>query len=129
MGFHKRFITKDLILSDIQNLDILLSSDALFFDNWSGRFCSDLNKKERALRNKIKEDQKFLSGCPDKHPQYGELKSISEALIGLITNPTWLDIHFTKTKLGLEFPFDWGGNFEIQKEKCIQEIIKYYDMV
>jgi hypothetical protein len=129
MGFHKRFITKDLILSDIKNLDILLSADALFFDSWSERFCSDLDTEERKLREKIKEDQRILSGCHDKHEDYNKLNSLSETLIGLITNPTWLDIHFTKTKLHLEFPFDWGGNFEIQKEKCIQEIIKYYDMV
>lgn len=127
MGFHKRYITKDTILTHINDLDTLFKADALIMDNWSKKFSDDLNKEERLLREKIKEDQKFLSGCPDKHPDYPKLNSLSEALIGLMTNPTWLDIHFTKTKLGLQFPFEDGGLFEVQKNKCIKSIITYYD--
>jgi hypothetical protein len=127
MGFHKRYLNKEIILSNLDNIDRLLKADALIMDMWSNKFVNDLNQEERLLREKIKEDQKFLSGCPDKHEDYSKLNSLSEALIGLMTNPTWLDIHFTKTRLCLEFPFNFGGNFEIQKEKCIQEIIKYYD--
>ena len=126
MGFHKRYITKETILLNISDLDRLFKADALIMDMWSTRFTNNLNLKERKLREKIKEDQKFSSGCPDKHPQYSELKSLSEALIGLMTNPTWLDIHFTKTELGLQFPFEWGGQFETQKNKCIESIIEYY---
>ena len=128
MGFHKRYISKETIISHITDLDTLFKADALIMDNWSTRFTNDLNREERQLREKIKEDQKFLSGCPDKHPDYHKLNSLSEALVGLMTNPTWLDIHFTRTKLGLQFPFEDGGLFEVQKDKCIKAIIDYYDL-
>ena len=127
MSFSKRYITKETILLHISDLDRLFKSDALIMDMWSRKFSNDLNRDERKLRENIKEEQKFLSGCPDKHPQYSELKSLSETLIGLLTNPTWLDIHFTKTKLGLQFPFELGGDFETQKNKCIESIIEYYN--
>ena len=128
MGFHKRYIRKENILDSISKLDTLLNAEILIMDNWSNRFTNDLNREERQLREKIKEDQKFLSGCPDKHPDYDKLNSLSEALVGLMTNPTWLDIHFTKTKLGLQFPFEDGGLFETQRDKCIKAIIDYYDL-
>jgi len=40
MGFHKRFITKDIIMStNEEHLDTLFSSDALIFeDDWSMQF-------------------------------------------------------------------------------------------
>ena len=127
MGFHKRYINKVCILENITDLDTLFKADALIMDMWATKFTNDLNREERQLREKIKEDQKFLSGCPDKHPDYDKLDSLSEALVGLMTNPTWLDIHFTKTKLGLQFPFEDGGLFEVQRDKCIKAIIDYYD--
>jgi hypothetical protein len=97
-------------------------------DSWSNQFTNDLDPSERKLREKIKEDQKYSSsGCTDKHPDYPKLKSLSETLIGLMTNPTWLDIHFTKTKLNLQFTLEDSGQFEIQKNKCIASIIEYYD--
>lgn len=126
MGFHKRFITKYSVLEHINDIDSLFDADALIMDNWSRKFSDDLNLEERKLREKIKEDQKFLSGCPDKHEDYSKLNSLSEALIGLMTNPTWLDIHFTKTKLGLQFSFEDSGLLESQKNKCIESIIEYY---
>lgn len=126
MGFHKRYIKKQNILDNISKLDILLNSDILIMDDWSNRFTKDINLSERKIREKIKEEQKYLSGCPDKHPDYTQLNSLSEALIGLMTNPTWLDIHFTKTKLGLQFSFEDLGLFETQKNKCIESIIEYY---
>lgn len=127
MGFNKRFITQYSILENISNLDRLFKADALIMDMWSTRFTNDLNQEEREIREKIKEDQRILSGCPDKHPDYNKLKSLSETLISLKTDPTWLDIHFTKTKLGLQFPFEDGGLFEVQKNKCIKAIIDYYN--
>jgi hypothetical protein len=128
MGFHKRYVKKENILNSISDLDTLLSSEILIMDSWSNQFTNDLDPSERKLREKIKEDQKYSSsGCTDKHPDYPKLKSLSETLIGLMTNPTWLDIHFTKTKLNLQFPLEDSGQFEIQKNKCIASIIEYYD--
>ena len=74
MGFNKRYITKETILLNISDLDRLFKADALIMDNWSRKFSDDLNREERQLREKIKEDQKYSSGCPDKHPDYPQLK-------------------------------------------------------
>jgi len=39
MGFNKRFITKNKILStNNSDLDILFSADALIMDDWSSKF-------------------------------------------------------------------------------------------
>lgn len=127
MGFHKRYLSKEIVLSNLNNIDKLLKADALIMDMWSTRFVNDLNREERLLREKIKEDQKFLSGCPDKHEDYSKLNSLSEALIGLTVNPTWLDIHFVQDKLGrFELQLDEFGNLDKLKQKAISAIIEYY---
>ena len=92
------------------------------------KFYQDLDPIERKLRIKIKEDQKYSSGCPDNHQDYPKLKSLSETLISLKTNPTWLDIHFTQDKLGrFELEINEFGVFDILKEKAIKAIINYYE--
>jgi hypothetical protein len=88
-----------------------------------------LNREERQLREKIKEDQKYSSGCPDKHPDYPQLNSLSEALIGLMTNPTWLDIHFVQDKLGrFQLEIDEFGDFEKLKTKSIEAIVNHFNI-
>lgn len=130
MGFHKRNITKEIILSNINNIDSLMNADAFTFDDWGYKFIKDLNIEERKIREQIKEDQKIISGCPDKHHRYKELKSLSETLISLFNNPSWLDIHFTQEKLGrFELQLEEMGVFEILKEKSIKSIIKYYETI
>jgi hypothetical protein len=129
MGFHKRFITKYSVLENISDLDNLFDADALIMDDWSGKFSNDLNHEERKLREKIKEDQKYSSGCPDKHPDYPQLNSLSEALIGLMTNPTWLDIHFVQDKLGrFQLEIDEFGDFEKLKTKSIEAIVNHFNI-
>jgi len=129
MGFNKRYITKETILLNISDLDRLFKADALIMDNWSRKFSDDLNREERQLREKIKEDQKYSSGCPDKHPDYPQLNSLSEALIGLMTNPTWLDIHFVQDKLGrFQLEIDEFGDFEKLKTKSIEAIVNHFNI-
>ena len=129
MGFHKRYITKETIISHITDLDRLFKADALIMDMWSTNFTNDLNREERQLREKIKEDQKYSSGCPDKHPDYDKLDSLSEALIGLMTNPTWLDIHFVQDKLGrFQLEIDEFGDFEKLKTKSIEAIVNHFNI-
>lgn len=128
MGFHKRNITKDIILSNINDIDSLMSADAFIFDDWGYKFIKDLNIEERKLRKQIKEEQKLLTGCPDKHPKYKELKSLSETLVSLFNNPTWLDIHFTQDKLGrFDLKLEEMCVFEILKQKSIDRIIEHYN--
>jgi hypothetical protein len=127
MGFHKRFITKEGILNNIQNLETYFDSDALIFDSWSSKFYEDIDPEERQIRKEIIEDNAFLGGCPDQHRNYYHLDSLAETLISLKTNPNWLDIHFTKQKLGLQFSNEISGVFEDQVKSCIDKIIEYYE--
>lgn len=129
MGFHKRYISKETIISHITDLDTLFKADALIMDMWSTRFTQDLDEEERKIRQKIKEDQKLLSGCPDKHPDYHKLNSLSETLIDLMTNPTWLDIHFVQDKLGrFQLEIDEFGDFEKLKTKSIEAIVNHFNI-
>ena len=127
MGFHKRFINKEGILNNIDNLNNYFNSDALIFDSWSSNFYNDIDEEERNLRNKMIEENKFLTGCPDQWTHYNELESLAETLISLKTNPTWLDIHFTKQKLELQFSNEISGLFEEQVNSCIDKIIEHYE--
>lgn len=129
MGFHKRNITKEIILSNINNIDFLLSSDASVLDDWSSKFIKDIDAKERIIREEIKKELMYSSGCPDRYENYKILKSLSETLISLMTNPSWLDIHFTQDKLGrfTDLKLEEMGVFEILKQKSIDRIIEHFN--
>lgn len=127
MGFNKKYITKEGILSNINNLDKYLNADGFIGDTWSTRFVSDLDINERKIRNQIREDLKYQSGCPDRHKDYINLKSLSESLLSLMNGGGWLDIHFTKDKLKFKTEFEDAGVFDNLKEKAIKSIIDYYD--
>ena len=53
MGYHKRFITQDQIISSIGSLDILLSAEALFVDDKCEKFVDDYFNDPQ-LSDKIK---------------------------------------------------------------------------
>lgn len=127
MGFFKRFVTKEGLMTNINDVDSYLNSDALIFDDWSHKFVDDLDPEERLIRERIKSDLKIKSGCPDKHENYKDLKSLSESFISLMNDPSWLDIHFVKTKLNIITPLDESGDFEKQKMRCLDAIIDYYE--
>lgn len=127
MGFYKRWVTKEGLISNIDDVDSYLSSDALIFDDWSHNFYVDLDPSERLIRERIKSDIKIKSGCPDKHENYKDLKSLSESFISLMNDPSWLDIHFVKTKLNIITSLDETGDFEKQKRRCLDAIIDYYE--
>lgn len=54
MGFHRRYITKEMILKTNQEgLERLFNADAFVFDNWSGKFYDQYKKgltKEEILK-------------------------------------------------------------------------------
>lgn len=60
MGFHKRFITKDIILStDESHIDNLFGADALIFsDEWSSEFYElyKEGKKHSEILNILKDE-------------------------------------------------------------------------
>ena len=127
MGFNKKYINKEGILANINKLDVYLKSDAMVMDAWSGKFYKDLDKNERKLRDQIKVDNMCLSGCPNSHKDYTQLKSLSETLLSLMgDNPDWLDIHFALDKLKPKIEEDQMGVFDELKEVAIKAIIEYY---
>ncbi len=124
----KKYIRKEYLLINIVNIDSLLKSDLLVMDRWSTNFIKDMNYNERIIRKKIKEEESYKSGCPNNNINYFKLKSLSETLISLKTNPSWLDIHFTQDKLGrFNLSIDEFGKFDILVQKSINSIINYYD--
>ena len=129
MGFNKRFIDKNKILSNIDNILNLLKSDAIITtDKWSSLFLDDLDKNQRKLRIELIEDTKFNSGIEyQNHKNFYLLNSLSEAFINLHTNPTWIDIHlvFIKTKFNIEE--SKKGNFKEVINIAKDAIISYYD--
>lgn len=126
MGFNKRYITKELILSNIDNLDRLFNADALISDMWSSRFMDDLDINEKYIRDSINDKWRFSSSLDyEKDPQFKDLHSMAECLISLKTNPSWLDVILVSERLGLKAT--GSGNFTDSINNSIQRIIDYYD--
>ena len=96
MGFHKRFITKDLVLSQksFEDIEKLLNADALIFDTWSSNFFKRFDENYQLYqdkRNNYIEENYFSSSFTntDGFDKY----YISNVLVNLKINPSWLDIH------------------------------------
>jgi hypothetical protein len=51
MGFNKRYINKEIILSNLSTIDILLKSDGLTMDVWSSNFIKDLNNSVERVKS------------------------------------------------------------------------------
>lgn len=126
MGFHKRYITKDLILSNINDLDRLFNADAFIMDMWSTRFCDDLRPEERKVRQEVEKKYQYNSSINYKtDPIFNDLYSMSECLISLFNRPTWWDIFKVSDKLGLSH--DNAGDFDKLRQLAIERIIEFYD--
>ena len=119
MGFTKRHITKDLILSNLNDIDRLLSVDVLSMDLWVSNFVADLSKQQRNLRKQvISENESTLN--------HHVLDSIAEAIINLKTNPNQVDIEIIKHKLNLN-DLDSDIDFDQKVQTAFDQAIKYYD--
>lgn len=126
MSFHKRHITKDGIIANINDLDRYFSADALMMDSWSSRFYKDLDKKDRKLIKELYEKNKFHSFHTD---DFKQLSSLSECLISLLNKPTWEPVLFTIWRLGITVEEKEVGHFPSLLEKSINGIIDYYDEI
>jgi hypothetical protein len=100
MGFNKRFVKKEMILGNVDNIPYvcrLVNADALIIDAWSDKFFKNFDfkwEKYQELREKLNTDVQFWS-MHDKtleHENYPKLKSLSNVLLNLKTNPSWTDI-------------------------------------
>ena len=129
MGFNKRYLDKSLILSNLSKIDKLLNADALITDMWSSNFIKDLSEKQRKLREELVTDTMFSFNPNDvlNHKNFYLLNSLSEALINLSTNPSWVDIHIIYIKTGFKIEESEAGSFDKISKKAIDAAISHYD--
>jgi len=130
MGFHKRFITKDLILSqksfeDIERLfNTGFKADAVIFDTWSSNFFQRFDEKYleyQDKRNLINEEHKFQSSWPDVSDLNGHY--LSNILINLKLDPNWVDVQLCiESFRPIDIPQSISGKFDLMCNFCIQLI-------
>ncbi len=126
MGFHKRFITKDLVLSQksFEDVERLLNADALIFDTWSSNFFKRYDENFQEYQDKrfqYIEENKFSSSfsSTESFDKY----YISNVLLNLINDPHWLDIHICIESFNpVEIPLSISGKFDLLCKFCIQLI-------
>ena len=133
MGFNKRYIHKEMILNNPDNVSYiarLVNADALIIDDWSDRFFKNFNFKWETY-NKIREeiiDSHFNSIT--RHRNYKHLFNLSNVLLNLKTNPSWIDIQLSydilKDKIEINVPEEEVGKFDILVEYHIKLIEDYY---
>lgn len=127
MGSSKRYITKQTILSNLDDIDSIFSADCLIFDDWSSKFFEDLNPKDREFRESYELDLiKSLSSSISKD-DIKNLSSLSETLISLHNNPKWIDIEFVIVKLGLNFEMEDSGQLFKLARLASDKIIEFFD--
>lgn len=132
MSFHKKYIRKESILLNINDLDRLFYSETIVMDSWSTRFFDNLNSEDKILRKTILEkyehEMNFSSGCSvDNIPEFHKLTSLSESLICLLTDPHWIDLFFVKNKIGLSDDIYGSGSFSLHVKSTIERIIEHFD--
>jgi hypothetical protein len=129
MGFNKRYLDKEIILSNLSKIDRLLKADALIMDMWSSNFINDLSENQRKLREELITDTMFSSNQQDmmNHKNFYLLNSLSEALINLSTNPNWVDIHIIYIRTGFEIEESEAGLFDKISKKATDAVISHYD--
>lgn len=131
MGFHKRWITKDLILSQNSFDDIikLFNADALIFDTWSSNFFKFFDENYELYqekRNTYLEENRFSSAPPVTDGFDNQY--ISNILINLKTNPSWLDIALCIERFRpIDIPQDISGKFDLLCNFCIFLIEKEFE--
>lgn len=126
MSFTKRILRKEIVIDNLENVQNLLKVDCLILDKWSSNFYNELNPDDREIRKKIISE--FKGGCPNSHPEWHRLNSISESLISISSNPNWVDIHFIQEKIGrLELSEGEGGSLEKITQKAKELAIKYFE--
>ena len=126
MGFHKRFISKELVLSqnNFEDIESLLKADALIFFTWSSNFFKRFDEnyiEYQKKRQELIEKNKFASVFSNTNDF--DKYHISNVLINLKTNPSWLDIHICiESFRPIEIPQTISGKFDLLCKFCIQLI-------
>lgn len=129
----KRYITKQMILQNLENLDYvkeLYNSKFLMQDYWSLKFYENFNKKFRRynqLRNKLLKDigENSTKSQATSNYYFRGLKYISNIYINLLKDHKWIDVYLTVEILELNTPIEMKKNLEKSKDFCLSEIEKY----
>lgn len=129
MGFNKTFVNKRNILSSLNNeyISDFKKADALITDKWSGNFFKNYKwdyHKYDSIRNFILENTKFSSNLSDieNDISFNKLKHLSNILINLENNPTWIDILLTSKILNIEIKEEDKGQFDKLVNICKESI-------
>ena len=112
MSFNKRYIKREMIIDNINNLSFissLVNSDGLIVDNWSNNFFKNFDFDFNTYQSKR------LEMINNSTKQSG-LKKLSNVFLNLKTNPTWVDISLVSEIL----------NLPIDKNKKINELANIY---
>ena len=100
---------------------VVLYFKCILFANDSLRF------KFHSAKN-IKEATKWSSGPKfHEYEDYNNLKKLSNVLINLNTNPSWIDISLTFEVIKFDVPEDSRGRFDDLVKLCIKYIEKFYE--
>lgn len=129
MGFNKRYATKEAILKGL-NYDYIISyrkADFIITDNWSDNFFKNINwnyKDYENTRDSFIKKYQFSSNMVDIDNIEGldNLKYLSNILINLEQNPTWIDIILTSKILDIEIEQSDRGKFDKIVEICKESI-------
>lgn len=133
MGFDKKYITKDRVISSIRSnsLKSLFKGDALLMDNWSRKFYDhyDFTGEFQKMRDELTKEIGFSSFIRDTldHKNFSKLitvRNLSNILENLIKYPNWIEILLTFEILGDDGFEKFAGKFP--KESCISKISDYF---
>ena len=136
MGFNKKYITKDLIISTIKSngsLNELFNKnvDALIMDSWSSKFRDNYNFNDQYNidRKKLDDDTGFSSfhKARVEHENFAKLKNISNIYEHLITDVNWIDILLVGDIFNpLDHPSNIAGKFIGLRDFCVKRLDEYF---
>jgi hypothetical protein len=134
MGFNKRFVKKEIIINNINNIDYisnLVNADALVIDDWSDTFFKnfDFNYNDyNDLRKNIISDTEIYSDNKRilEHNSFIKLKKLSNVYINLKNNPDWVDIQLANSILEESISDEISGKFDLLVNFFIEKIDNKY---
>jgi hypothetical protein len=118
-------------MNNISYIKNLVNADALILDSWSKKFFDNFNFKSnyQKIRRELNEDTKLSSNLEDtkNHNNFNKLKSMSNILINLKTNPQWVDVILVQEILDIkDIDVDRRGRFDLLVQDSIERINSIY---
>ncbi len=137
MGFNKRFVDKQTIISALQeggwsSLGKVLSADALICDEWATIFLEDYAANTKSFleaRTVLNKDVQWSSTHTTtyNHPNWNKVESPACLLIMLYTDPSWTEVLKSIELFQPEIEKADAGKFDRLKIKAIKTVIQHFD--